>query len=404
MKQSLPKILVLTSTFPRWQGDKEPRFVFDLCQRLSQEFSIHVLAPHAPHIARREVMGNLVITRFRYFIPRWQSLAYGGGILNRLKENPLRISLIPFFFIAQILAIRKILKSHNILAIHAHWLIPQGASAVLAKVGNTVIPLLCTSHGGDLYGLQHPVFRLIKRWIIRKCGMVTVVSQAMKEELFDIEPLVKSRVIPMGTDLTSLFCPRPNMARKSATLLFVGRLVEKKGVRYLIDAFSLVLHRHPDAVLLIVGSGPEETALRHHSKDIDILNNTHFLGAINHRKLPDLYRQATMTIVPSIITSSGDQEGLGLVIVEALGCQCPVIASDLPAIHDVIEDGKTGLLVPPGNSEQLADAINNLLENPQQRTALARTGRTNLKERFDWENITERYSRLLKALIATQHS
>ena len=95
------RVLVLTSTLPRWPGDTEPRFVEYLSYELARGFEVVVLAPHCPGAARQETLSNgkqaLAIHRFRYFIPALQSLAYDGGILSRIRQNPLRLLLIPFF-------------------------------------------------------------------------------------------------------------------------------------------------------------------------------------------------------------------------------------------------------------------------------------------------------------------
>ncbi len=395
------KILVLTSTFPRWEGDTEPRFVFDLCRHLSKIHEVHVLAPHAAGARSQETLSGMSVTRFRYFLPRLQTLAYQGGILTRLQQNPLRVLQVPLFLLGEIFAIRRLLKTHRFSVIHAHWIIPQGLAAVLAKLNRADSPpILVTSHGADIYGLRNALFTAIKLWVLRRCDAISVVSQAMRDTLHNIYPGVRSELISMGTDLTELFRPDKTISRQRATVLFVGRLVEKKGVRYLIDAFATVLGQHPEAELWIAGYGPEESRLRQRIKQLHLENNIRFLGAVEHCKLPEFYRKSTITVIPSIVASSGDQEGLGLVIVEALGCECPVIASDLPAIHDVIEEGVTGLLARPADSNHLATNINLLLSDREMRNRLAANGRNYVLRHFDWHNIYLRYDKLLTSLAA----
>jgi glycosyltransferase involved in cell wall biosynthesis len=123
-----------------------------------------------------------------------------------------------------------------------------------------------------------------------------------------------------------------------------------------------------------------------------------FFGPVAHGDLPHFYRAATVTVVPSVVARSGDQEGLGLVIVEAMGCGCPVIASDLPAIRDVILHGETGLLVPPGQSSSLAEAICMALSAPSLLKSLSENGREWACRHFDWNEIGEKYILLLKRL------
>jgi phosphatidyl-myo-inositol dimannoside synthase len=104
-------------------------------------------------------------------------------------------------------------------------------------------------------------------------------------------------------------------------------------------------------------------------------------------------------VAPFVVTESGDREGLGLVLVEALGCGCPVVASDLPAVRDVIADGESGRLVPPGDAQALAAVIVELLDAPERRRSLADKGRRHCRETFDWSQIAERYAVLLSGSV-----
>jgi glycosyltransferase involved in cell wall biosynthesis len=413
-----PRLLVLTSTFPRWAGDREPRFVYDLSRHLTESFEVHVVAPHAPGAERWERMDGMTVHRFRYFPGRLERLAYEGGILEKIKRRPWVLLQVPFFLAAQVLLIRRLTKEASFHAVHAHWIIPQGLCAVLAQVGRRPkVPILCTSHGSDLFGLRGHLFDTLRRWVLGRSAAVTVVSRAMAEKVRATGTRIPCHVIPMGTDLTGLFTPDPQAPRRRATLLFVGRLVEKKGVRYLIEAFGHIRRRIPHAELWIVGSGPEEPLLKRlaayvapvHShgstpetvvpSDLPARPGTiTFFGPVAHGDLPHFYRAATVTVVPSVVARSGDQEGLGLVIVEAMGCGCPVIASDLPAIRDVILHGETGLLVPPGQSSSLAEAICMALSAPSLLKSLSENGREWACRHFDWNEIGEKYILLLKRL------
>ena len=152
-------ILVLTSTFPRWKGDVEPPFVHELARRLTDSFDVHVLAPHAPGSKRREILDGVHVHRFRYAPSVLERLAYQGGILANLKKSPLLFGLVPFFLAAQLLAAIHLLMRQPIQVIHAHWIFPQGMVALLARaLSRSKAKVLCTSHGGDLYGLKGAVF------------------------------------------------------------------------------------------------------------------------------------------------------------------------------------------------------------------------------------------------------
>jgi glycosyltransferase involved in cell wall biosynthesis len=395
------RVLVLTSTFPRWQGDNEPPFVFELCQRLGEQFDVVVLAPHAEGAKRFERMGNIETLRFRYFFPRWEKLAYQGGILANLKRRRWCYLLLPFYFLAQLAALWRILRHERIDVIHAHWLIPQGLTVAIAGVfTRNMPPMICTSHGGDLLGLNGLLLDSIKRRVIRSSSMLTVVSHAMEERALSLGAKAeKLQTVSMGVETGSLFTPDTATLRADNEILFVGRLVEKKGCTYLLDAMPEILRRRPDARLGIVGSGPEEETLKRQADRLGVAHAVTFHGAVINAEIPNLYRRATVFVAPSIVTAQGDQEGLGLVLVEALGCGCTVVASDLPAIRDVVSDGVTGLLCKQRDSLDIATKVCTLLEHTELRLSLGRAGRQHVQERFDWSAISRRYALLIDGLI-----
>jgi glycosyltransferase involved in cell wall biosynthesis len=392
-------LLVVTSTFSRWEDDKEPPFVFELCRRFSKYYSVHVVSPHFPGSKTREKLGDLQATRFRYFFSAWESLAYQGGILEKLKQKPIRYGLVPFFVMGELLALVRVLRQWHVDLIHAHWLFPQGMVALLARLFfKSRPPLLCTSHGGDLFGLHGFLFESMKRFILRHSDAITVVSRAMREEVLRyVTGHAQLHVIPMGVDLQNRFVPLQTRP-EDGSLLFVGRLVEKKGLRYLIQALPLILRQYPDIKLRIAGDGPEKTALRRQVMELKIDEQVQFLGPVENDALPHLYQTSEVVIFPSVIADDGDREGFGLVLVEALGCECAVVATDLPAMQDIVTDGKTGLIVPQKNVEVLAEKVVNLLNNRSLARSLGERGREYVLERYNWDLIVRKYVSLIESI------
>ena len=397
-----PRVLVLTSTFPRWENDTEPAFIFELSRRLTVSFDVTVLSPRTPGSKRKENMAGLRVIRFPYFFSQWEKLAmHGGGILNQLKTNPAYYLMVPFFLLGQLLAIIRLVRNEHFDLIHAHWLIPQGFIAALGLlITGKRVPLLCTSHGGDLFALKGKGLQRLKRWVMDKSAALTVVSTAMKKTVVDMGVAPdKVEVIPMGVDLKGLFTPDPGVQRKTEELLFVGRLVEKKGVHFLLEAMPAVIKKHPAVRLILAGSGPMEQELREQAQRLQISDKVSFLGMVSQTELPAMYRKATLAIFPFIVAKSGDQEGFGLVQVEAMGCECPIIAGDLPAIHDIVIHEENGLIVESGNIRALADAIIQTLDDKDLRLKLAEKARMQVMERFDWEVIAGKYGKIYQALL-----
>jgi glycosyltransferase involved in cell wall biosynthesis len=338
------------------------------------------------------------VRRFRYFISKWQAIAYQGGIVARLREAPWRALQLPFFLVALWWATRKEIGAWKPDIIHAHWIIPQGFVACLAA--GRRVPVLCTSHGGDLHGLRTSFFRWAKAWTLKHCRGVAVVSQSMVHHVKSIAPRVPIDVLPMGTDLTELFIPPADPAtRRSHEIVFVGRLVEKKGVEYLLEAFDLLSQVQPELKLTIVGDGPLRGDINIKLSGMRQRHNVMLVGSLPHSSLPAIYRRATIAVFPFIVASDGDQEGFGLVIVEAMGCGCPVIASDLPAIRQSIDNGITGILVPSRDTSALANAMHLCLADGPMRSRMAEAALDVVRKQFDWPVIAGQYWRIIESHI-----
>ena len=402
--KSIKSILVLTSTFPRWIDDTDPPFVMELSRRLVNEnIKVDILAPHAKGAKQKEIMHGMTVYRYRYFIDKWEQLTYAGGILANLKKNKLLYFLVPLLLISQTISIIKLIKKNNYNLIHAHWLIPQGLLAVLvSRVFDKECPkILCTSHGGDLFAFQSSLFLKVKKGILSHCDGVTVVSNYMRDiclQIINIDE--KLHVCPMGVDLINTFKPVENTERDGNTILFVGRLVEKKGVFVLLDAIKILIQEYPDIGLLIVGDGPEKDNLVERCENLNIVDSVKFRGALNQEQLPKIYSQATMAVIPSIIDSRNDQEGLGLVAIEAMGCGAAVIISALPAVQDIVEDGVNGILVQPGNAKDLANSIKSLLIDTKTRDMIASRARQSVIEKFDWQVSVKKYLTVIASICA----
>lgn len=393
-------ILVLASTFPRWKDDVEPPFVYELCRRLSKTFSVHVLAPHASGAAVEDQMEGIRVTRYRYFFSRWENLAFHGGILANLKQNPLRYALVPFFIMAQLVVLIRLLNRCQFDCIHAHWLIPQGLIAITACLFmKSAPPVIVTSHGGDLFGLKGYVLNRLKRFVALRSAAVTVVSQAMRDVLQELR-IADSRinVIPMGVDLRNRFVPAVQRSASEA-LLFVGRLVEKKGLKYLIEALPLILKKHPNATLRVVGDGQEKERILERILELGLGEHVEFLGAVANETLTKIYHSSDVVVFPSVVAGDGDREGFGLVLVEALGCECATVVTDLPAMRDIVDHGKSALVVPQKDSTQIAKKIRLLLEDVKLRQTIGRQGRVQVLQKFDWEIITVQYKDLIYSVM-----
>ena len=372
-------------------------FLRELAKNLSDTgVEVTVLTPaDGPGEERTE--DGILVHRFSYFPLGWQRLAYRSGILPNLRKNPMLWMQVPFFVLAMTYHLIRLSRRIRPHVIHAHWILPQGLVAVfLRRVLNT--PVVVTAHGGDAYALRGGVSRYLKRIVLQRSAAWTAntVATAVAAGPGCVPP----KVIPMGVDVSRFSSGRGERLRSGVAadqlvLLFVGRLVEKKGVGDLIMALACM----EDAterkyVLWIVGAGGQENRLREQSRHLGLETQVRFWGQIPNQELPDYYAAADVFVGPSVIDRSGDTEGMGVVFLEAFAAGVCVVATRVGGIENVVEDGKTGILVDPGAPRQLADVLTRLLADESHRRKLAEAGRKRAGERYHWPLVAARFSRL----------
>lgn len=395
-----PTLLVLASTYPRWENDPEPGFVHELCRRLARSFDVVAVVPDAPEAAPSGMLDGVQVLRYRYAPRKLQTLVNNGGIATNLKRSPWKWLLVPGFIAGQYFAARRVMRARHVDAVHAHWLIPQGwiARILLRRKG---APFVVTSHGGDLFGFRGKALQAIKRKVAQASATMTVVSSAMRDEVVRLG-LHPSRlvVLPMGVDLQHRFVADGDTKRHGQQLLFVGRLVPKKGLPYLLHALPKVLETRPEVTLKIVGFGPERPALMALAAQLGIDAQVEFCGAISQPELPTLYRQASAFVAPFIRDESGNQEGLPVVLMEAIGCGCPAIVGNVPGVSELLGDEATAVCVDPRDDDALAEAILDVLDHPDVARQRAMAIRRAALEKIDWEHIASSYGQVIARVIA----
>jgi glycosyltransferase involved in cell wall biosynthesis len=197
----------------------------------------------------------------------------------------------------------------------------------------------------------------------------------------------------MGADVTTIRPLAAAAKRRSGRILFVGRLVEKKGVSVLLEALRMLDGSGYD--LRVVGDGPLRSQLTSESSGLP----ASFAGVLGREPLAAEFGAASIAVFPSVAAASGDQDGLPVALLEAMSAGCAVVASDLPGLRDAVEDGRSGLLTSPGSAEELATALRRLLRDPSLCDQLGRAAATR-SENFSVDAIGGRYVALLDELRA----
>ena len=389
------KVLWLTSSYPRNEDDSASVFLRYLAEALvKQHINLLILSPDHPEVEATPDATGIVLRRFCYFFPRkLQKLAYGSGILPNLRAQPWLLSQVPFFILSMFISAAWIVLRNRPSLIHAHWIFPQGAVAVL--LGKLFrIPVVVTAHGGDAFALRGNLLGTIKRWTIKNCTAWTSNTQATAAAVGPGLP--KPCIIPMGIDCKKFASGNPLAVRSASeprkhVLLFVGRLVEKKGVADLLQAYALLSETSQDQTeLWIIGDGVERDRLQALATDLRIDNKVIFFGKLPNNSLPDYYAAADVFIAPSIVDSYGDTEGQGVILLEAMASKTAVISTKTGGIAEIIEHGKTGLLVNAKAPEEIKQAIELLVTDEELRVSLRTAGQL-VAESYDWGKMAVKF-------------
>lgn len=251
------------------------------------------------------------------------------------------------------------------------------------------------------------VLKFFEHRLLKRSDMIIAVSEFTKREIlknYGDVPSGKIKVIHNGVDVEK-FSPAANKStfkRKfgfrddDILILYVGRLYSRKGLPTLIEAIPKVAGKFNDVKFIISGKGlkDEEEKLKHYAKKLGVGDKLIFLGYFPDEDLPDLYRAADMFVFPSIY------ENLPFALLEAMASGLPVITTTVGGIPEVIHDGENGFMIEPYNSTALAGIILYLIESPEKAREIGFSGRETVKEKFNWENITQQVLRVYEEAIA----
>jgi glycosyltransferase involved in cell wall biosynthesis len=302
----------------------------------------------------------------------------------------------------------RVIRGEQIDLLHAHWILPQGLLGVLAKY-LCRIPLVTTAHGADAFTLRGGLAGALKRFVVVRSDAWTTNTPATSHAIDPTATTPRAHVIPMGVD-TELFASgdpaalRQQLPAREFLLLFVGRLVEKKGCTDLLEAVSLLPSSLRDRTTLwIVGDGDQRIRLEQTANDLGLVRKVRFWGTMSNQRLPGFYAAADLFVAPSIEAVSGDTEGQGVVILEAFAGRACVLSTRSGGIDAVVQDNVTGVLVPPNRPGDLALAMEKLLKDPALRTTLIENAFEEVKARYRWKHVAGEFESLYRTLIRQPH-
>lgn len=346
--------------------------------------------------------------RFQYFWPATlQALTTGEGMVARMRSSVFAQAQAPGFVAAQWAALPRVAREVGADLLNPHWILPQGlvAAAWARRLG---LPMVVTAHGADvaLLGRMPSGPRLGRYVFTRSAGFIADSAYLARRTEEIIGQPIPHEAIPMGVE-TSVFAAAgdaraPRDPRGSATLLFVGKFVPKKGIPVLLDAVARLRATGRDLRLQLIGGGPLEDALRAQVARLGIGNDVAFLGWVKNHELPLRYASADVVCVPSIEDAHGETEGTPVVLQEALACGSLIVASRSSGIGDVLHDGQNGWTVPPGDAGALADALARVLDAPADVQRRVRAAARATAGENAWPRVAARfYARFSLALASS---
>lgn len=340
--------------------------------------------------------------------PKWQTLRsekFGkrseeceGFAVHRLQAGPEVgiVPLMPSLFSTLMKMKFDIIHGHDFYATSSLY----GAMASRVKG----IPFILTQHNDQLPAkVVNALLYLfdsytLGRYVFSRAQKIIALNTAIKAHLVAIgADKSKIEIIPNAVD-TRLFSPgRKNLlgskwAISRPVILFVGRLVEDKGVKYLLRAFSEVVREIPDSKLVIVGKGPQEKELKKLQESLG-LTCVFFLGAVETRFMPHIYAGCDVFVLPSV------HEPFGNVVIEAMAAGRPVIGSYVGGMKDTIVHGVTGYHMQPGNSKQLSTYLVKLLEDASLRKSLGENGRKMVLNNYNIELLLQKIERIYQGCL-----
>lgn len=402
------KICILTHTFPRFQGDTAAPFMGSLAEGFSKlGHEVVVLTPYDTKIDKQRNIKYKVKTYKYAFFDRFHTLGYSRTLVGdkKLKLNTYLLS--PLMLMLGFVALLKIVRSEKVDIISAHWIIPNGFIAALVfKILKT--PFTVTIPGSDIYlGGKNKVFKKMVHVAANSARFVISDSAYYLTQLKSLDINVsKSAVIRYGVD-TSKFIPtkkdnlilkKYELTDKTPIVLVVGRLVEKKGFMYLINAFPEILRKVPNAKLLIVGEGDQKQELEQKISELNIINSIIFVGTVSYDQLSKFYNLADVFVMPSIKDQSGNIDASPVAMMEAMACGTPIVATKFAGGEGLIVSQKTGFEVEEKNSRSLANAVVDLLQG-NNKEVMKRQVRKIAEENFSNLATAKKYLNIFQEIL-----
>ncbi len=371
---------MVAHSFPRADGDIAGAFIWRLGEALvDRGHEVTVLAPADRGDVGQPMLGRVKVRRLRYAGASGEVLAYQGTMHVRAAKNPLLALNFGRMLRAFARAVDEEIRTAGMQVVHAHWWVPGGLAVRYARRHGR--PFIVTLHGSDVrLARRVPGGRALMGSVLRQATTVTAVSSFLAVDAAEALGVPRTTIPLTPMPLALGIGADPDQARAGA--IFVGRLTRQKGVHDLLEALAILRRDGRPLDLTVVGDGPERGNLKAQARALGL--NVTFTGIVAPELVAHHLRDKRVFVLPSL------DEGLGLVVAEALTQGVPVVATRSGGIPDLFIDPQAGMLVPTSAPGALADAIRTVASEERYKVGALRAGRI-LADRLSPEKVAEQF-------------
>jgi len=391
------KILVITSTYPRHEQDYAVPWMREIHRQMTDRgHQVTVLAPSYKGLSSH-ILDGVEVHRYRYAPAAIERLTHEEGATYKVRKAYMQLLAIPYILFGCIAA-AWLASTRKYDVIHVHWPFPHGMMGQVARLFSGT-PLVLMSHGAEFSLARRK--KWIKPWLrqsLRAADLLIANSSDTARMVTECSGC-ECNVLPYGTTVRA--ADNAQSENLVPRILFTGRLIERKGLEYLLRAVPKILENQ-DAEFIITGDGDQRKKLEQIHSDLMLGDSVKFMGFVTKEQLAEEYAKCDIWVNPAIIDSWGDAEGLGVGAIEAYTYLKPVVAGNVGGIPDAVVDGVTGFLVPERDSNALAVAIGDLLAHPAKRERFGRAGFEFAQRTFSWTRIVSDLEGLYAKACGTQ--
>jgi glycosyltransferase involved in cell wall biosynthesis len=419
-------ICMLTSSYPKYPGETTAPFIEEIAAGLVRRgHTVHVVAPFHRDVRRAPVERGVHLHFFRYSpTERLNVWGYAESLHADVSVKSRTLMAAPLALGASLRALLRVTSAEQdqhdpdssfyarrspFDLIHAHWVLPNAVPAALAARLRG-LPLVISLHGSDIFLAEQAVpLALTAGMTMRSAAMVTACSGDLRERAVRLgAPPAHVEVIPYGVDPQAF---RPDAAAAAEVraelglpaaaplIVTVSRLVYKKGLTYLLEAFPAVLAEHPCATLVLAGYGDLRDELERRAHELGVAAHVRFPGQLERARAARYISAADVYVVPSVRDQRGNVDGLPNALLEGMGAARPIVASCVAGIPEVITDGEHGLLVPERDPHALAAAISRLLGDRALAARLGAAARRRITTELTWDQTAARFEAVYRRAV-----